>query len=94
MTEDELQAIEKRVNAAARKALNPDWHAVHDAEEADNEFLTHAYTDVPLLVAEVRRLRNTLGVARGALADIAHMSELELRDVGARKAERIYDETK
>jgi hypothetical protein len=83
MTEDELQVIEERRDVAARC-----W------DDDPGPLVEFVAEDVPALVAEVRRLRNTLGVARGALADIAHMSELELRDVAARKAERIYDETK
>jgi hypothetical protein len=49
MTEDELQAIEERVKRAAMDPWLPGALRV-------TEFIAAAHTDLPALVAEVRRL--------------------------------------
>jgi hypothetical protein len=69
MTDDELKVIEARANAAAPGPWRRDMDVVRDAEdfmivgpderytEQDADFIAAARTDVPTLVAEVRRLR-------------------------------------
>lgn len=69
MTHDELQAIKARAAAATPgpwSVNNTDPDVVLDSdgrfvgradEDADAEFIAHARTDVPALIAEVERLR-------------------------------------
>jgi hypothetical protein len=61
MTEDELKAIEKRVNAAT-----PGPWTTGAGKIQDRTFIAAARTDVPTLVAEVRRMRKE-AIARGAM---------------------------
>lgn len=80
MTEEELQEIEARANAATegpwdaclssgvcRAPPGEDHHSSigHIRTKQDQEFIAHARTDVPKLVAEVRRLRKLTGVGEG-----------------------------
>ena len=70
MTEAEIDAIEARANAATEgpwKVLPPcmvtDGRGMVIARTNDScndEFISHARTDVPALIAEVRRLRKYL----------------------------------
>lgn len=63
-------------------------------QTADMAFIAAARTDVPALLAEVRRLGSLLDTARGALADIGHMTPGEVaRGVMQNKARRIYNST-
>lgn len=65
MTHDELQAIKARAEAATPGPWTfdiEDWKVVnaesqHASSEEDWQFIAHARTDVPALVAEVERLR-------------------------------------
>jgi hypothetical protein len=110
MTDDELKAIEARAHAATPGpwegfdgyVLVPSVGAVEFVTDNpsfgdssnDTEFIASARTDVPALVAEVRRLQDVVQVARGALADIADMTPREIADgVAQRKALRVYAET-
>lgn len=77
MTEEQLREIEERANAATEgpwddlldmvivrakynlpAVINHEWG---DALEADREFICNARTDVPALIAEVRRLKARAG---------------------------------
>lgn len=85
MTDEQLTAIEQRANAAPpgpwRNVMscansefitcleNDDGYLLFDCDTLD--FVSHARTDVPALVAEVRRLR-------GALMQIANRPEAEM----------------
>jgi hypothetical protein len=83
MTDDELQAIEAKLAEAAPDGI------VDMGAQATHDLVGE---DVPTLIAEVRRLRDDLQTALGALADIANMTDGEVaRNVPRRKAQRIYD---
>jgi hypothetical protein len=66
MTDEELNAIETRANAAQPAPWTPlkvksDEYSILDA---DCEFIAHAREDVPALVAEVRQLQATIKYLR------------------------------
>lgn len=71
LTNDQLEAIRKRAEAATEgpwetALLEDGWHVMHDGmivaemyrkEAEDAEFIAHARTDIPKLLAEIERLR-------------------------------------
>lgn len=85
MTDDELQAIEARATAASdapwdargdmvrgadgRMLVGPGHPPLAPQMIQDAEFMAHARTDIPALLAEVRRLRALCGRAADKLGD-------------------------
>lgn len=76
MTEDELAAIEARANAATPGLWNWVWRML-DLAEPDMMFIERARADVPVLVAEVRRLRAWLVEVRPGPYDGPYLDEIQ-----------------
>ncbi len=71
LTDEELAAIEARADAATPGVgFSQSW------TWGDAVFVAYARTDIPRLVAEVRRLRETVRWLRGALREIDDMLDL------------------
>ena len=87
ITPEQLPAAAE-VAARTGKPLGP--YAYHrneiaDFTTADLEFITHARTDAPALVAEIRRLTAELQQARGLLDDV--LTVCDATESGARRWE-------
>lgn len=79
MTDEQLAAIEQRVQAASpgpwtanvySLEVNGPEMTIYDEgghEQGDQQFIAHAREDVPALLAEVRLMREANGIMRAAL---------------------------
>lgn len=101
MTEDQLRAIETRVDAAtpgpwigttdpshfdADCVDSSEW-SMYVERRCDRDFIAHARADIPALVAEVRRLQRENAVYEAAVA-LAETCELGCGDYGG----NIFDD--
>jgi hypothetical protein len=83
ISDEELEAIQGRARCVELAT------SVDDYRQRWREFEKHAVQDVNGLLRENAELRAALQTARGAFADIAHMTD---GDVARKKASRIYDD--